>query len=33
METDKAVRTGDVPVREVTEEGTGSEPVPEEAET
>jgi len=32
METDEAVRTGDVPVREVLETGTGSEPVPEEAE-
>jgi len=32
METDEAVRIGDVPVREATETGTGSEPVPEEAE-
>ena len=32
METDEAVRTSDVPVREVMETGTGSEPVPEEAE-
>ena len=32
METDEAVRIGDVPVREVMEEGTGSEPAPEEAE-
>ena len=32
METDEAVRTGYVPVREVTETRTGAEPVPEEAE-
>jgi len=30
-ETDEAVRPGKVPVREVTEAGTGSKPVPEEA--
>ena len=29
METDEAVLTGDVPVREVTETATGAEPVPE----
>jgi len=31
MEIDTAVRTGDVPVREVMEEGIGTEPVLEEA--
>ena len=31
MKIDTADRTGDVPVREVIEEGTGTEPVPEEA--
>jgi len=30
MEIDTANRTGDVPAREVMEEGTGTEPVPEE---
>jgi len=31
MEVDQAVRTGDVPVREVLKERTGAEPVLEEA--
>ena len=32
IEIDPAVRTGDVPVQEVMEKGTGPEPVPEEAD-
>ena len=31
MEVDKAVRTGEAPVREGLEERTGVEPVPKEA--
>ena len=31
MEIDTAVRIGNVPVQEVMEEGTGTEPIPEEA--
>jgi len=33
MEIDTAIRIGNVPVREVIKEGTGTEPVPEEAVT